>query len=663
MEPGSALRDILLNLDIDYENEPFTAVGIGDMSGDVFGNGLILSRGYKLLGAFNHKHIFLDPNPDPEVSFKERKRLFDMSRSQWTDYDPKLISQGGGVYERFSKEISLTPEIRSSLNISDDIPNVINGEQLISHILKAKVDLLWNGGIGTYVKSSSESNADVADGTNDQVRINADELRCRIFAEGGNLGISQLGRIEFANRQGRVNTDAIDNSGGVALSDNEVNLKILFSGLIESGEITLEERNCLLKEIEDDVIEKVLQHNRNHALLLTLAQNRSRINIQYFASLIDEVSKRGYIDRQIEFLPDNQEISDRAARKEGLCRPELAICLSAVKLWVKEEILNTKLPRDPLLSEYLLQYFPKTIRDKWGKKILDHPLSRHLIVTQIANELVDSFGITFVHRMCMGHLARPVDVVKCALAAEDILDLPAIKAEVKRFDTYANSKLYLNLRLELNRTLRDVTAWLLARHDLSFTLGDIVDYYKKGYQTLFEHAENIFHGNDKEDYLKKLQAYKEQGLSEESSKGLALFWKIKQVFEILWTTQESGKDAKTVARIFTKITDTLDVRAINAASDQTIPDNKWESELLDSTGHEIRRAISNLTCELIKNNLMEDYEIAQAIVTAGSYEQYRNTIEEITNKPEGVAAFSILAKQIRSFKLNFDPDDTKHLAK
>ena len=646
-----------IDLGIDYINQAFTAVGIGDMSGDVFGNGLLLSKQYKLVGAFNHKHIFLDPDPDPLASFQERKRLFEMPRSQWSDYNPKIISKGGGVYERFAKEISLTPEIRSSLNISDDIPNVINGEQLISHILKARVDLLWNGGIGTYVKSSTESNADVADGTNDQVRIDADELRCRIFAEGGNLGISQLGRIEFANRSGRINTDAIDNSGGVALSDNEVNLKILFSGLIESGKLSLEERNSLLKEIEDEVIEKVLEHNRNHALSLTIAQNRSKINIQYFTSLIGEVSKRGYIDRQIEFLPGDQELSDRAARKEGLCRPELAICLSAVKLWVKEEILNTKLPRDPLLNEYLLQYFPETVRKTWNKEILEHPLSKYLIITQITNELVDSFGITFVHRMCVGHSARPVDVVKCALAAEDILGLAAIKAEVKRFDTFDDNQRYLKLRLKINKALREATAWLLSRHSLSFTLGNLVDHYKNSYQTILEHAENVFHGKDKEEYLSRLNKYEEYGLSEESSKNLALFWRIQQVFEMLWTTKESGKDANIVAKIFTKITDTLDIREIRAAAKQTIPENKWENELLTSAADDARRAISYLTCELIENNLTDDYEIAQAIITSGSYEQYRNAVDEIISKPEGVAAFSIIAKQIRNFTLNLNLDD------
>jgi glutamate dehydrogenase len=636
------------DMGFDSINNSFTAVGIGDMAGDVFGNGLLLSRSVKLLAAFNHKHVFLDPNPDPEPSYQERRRLFVTKGTQWSDYKKELISAGGGVFGRFDKEITLSPQIRKALDIPESVPAAVNGEQLINLILKASVDMLWNGGIGTYVKSEAESHADVNDGTNDRVRVNATELRAKVVAEGGNLGFTQLARIEFAQRGGRINTDAIDNSGGVDLSDHEVNLKILFTGLMRDKKITLPDRNQLLKEMAPDVVEAVLDHNRSPALVLSLGVLRSKRTIEYFQSLIRELHRMGYINRALECLPDDEELRERIAQKAAMSRPELAVCTAAVKMWVKDSLLSSNLPSDPLLKDYLFDYFPPALRTRFKNELSGHPLSANIIATQVANTLVDTMGITFVHRMCVTYSVPPTSVLKCALAAEHILATKNIRNSIRKLDTFDNSASYLALSIEVSRALMDGASWLLSSHDPTLTLAKLVQLYETGYRSVVQDIEHILVGKEYDAYRARILKYQQFGLDDFAAKSLAIFPRIVIVLEMLWAARQSGEDMKRVAALFSTVMEELGVGSFLSQTSAPETANKWENELLLGANDEIRRSLSRITTKLLEAKAVSRDDALAHLRKLPGFERVKATLEEARAETPSVAAMSVVAKQLRS---------------
>ncbi len=639
------------DMGFDANANTFTAVGIGDMAGDVFGNGLILSRTVKLIAAFNHKHVFIDPNPDPEDTFQERRRLFALKGSQWSDYKPELMSKGGGIFGRFDKEIRLSPEARKALSISDAVPEVLNGEQVIQLILKADVDLLWNGGIGTYVKASVESHADVNDGANDRVRINALELRAKVIGEGGNLGFTQRARIEFAQAGGRLNTDAIDNSGGVDLSDHEVNLKILFSGMMRDRKISLEERNQLLKEMAPEVVELVLNHNRGHALLLSLAVERSRRNMDYFQSLLREMSKLGYINRQLEHLPDDEELRKRALHKAALTRPELAVCTAAVKLWVKDILLNSPLISDSALHTYLLSYFPQVLRTRFQAELIAHPLATNIVATQVANTLVNLMGITFVHRMCTNYSAQPSAVLKCALAAEMLLNARQTRQALQGYDSPVRGKEYIRAHTLLSRALMDTGSWLLSSPDSSLVLSKMVQLYQSGYRNLLAHSETLLQGKELEEFNKRRVVFENAGFDANLAHQLALFPHIVTILELLWCSKHSNKDVAQVSPVYFSLIEEFGVRTF--IDQQYAPDasNKWESEVLLTSSDEIRRAVAQLTCRMLDLGCTTKENVREVLAKAPRFEQVRVVTEEARTGNVSVASFAVIARHFRNFTL------------
>ena len=383
-------------LGLNPDKDDFTVVGIGDMSGDVFGNGMLLSHHIKLVAAFNHMHIFIDPNPDAAKSFQERQRLFKLPRSSWQDYTKTLISKGGGVFLRSQKSIVLSPEIKQLLGISQDS---IAPDGLIRAILKAKVDLLWNGGIGTYVKSSSERNVDVGDRTNDNLRIDAEALRCRIVAEGGNLGLTQLGRVEYALNGGLIYTDFIDNSAGVDCSDHEVNCKILLNAVVAVGEMTLAQRNELLAEMTDEIAKLVLYDNYCQTRTISLAAMHAQQELEFHRRYIQELERHGKLDRALEFLPDEKALLERKALGKGLTSPEIAVLLAYTKMWVKAELLEMDTLEEDYLTRVLESAFPKPLRGRFSKFMQHHSLRREIIATKISNAMVNDMGMTFVFRL------------------------------------------------------------------------------------------------------------------------------------------------------------------------------------------------------------------------------------------------------------------------
>jgi glutamate dehydrogenase len=447
-------------LGVDTQTQDFTVVGVGDMSGDVFGNGMLLSRHIRLLAAFDHRHIFLDPSPDAAASFAERARLFSLPRSSWADYDRALISPGGGVFPRTAKAIALSPQVRAMLDVSatEMAPN-----DLLHAILKAPVDLLYNGGIGTYIKASTETHAQVGDRANDGLRVNGAALRCKVVAEGGNLGCTQLGRIEYAQHGGRINTDAIDNSAGVDCSDHEVNIKILLGLVVADGEMTLKQRNTLLAEMTDEVGELVLRDNYFQTQALSLARTRTALWLDSEARLMRHLERNRRLNRAIEFLPADEEIDTRRAAGGGLTTPERAVLMAYSKMWLVDVLLGSDLPDQPFIAQGLPSYFPQPLHVRCHAAIPRHPLRREILATMHANALVNRAGITFVHRLAEETGAEPLAVVWASLVARAVYRLDTLWHEVDGLDAKVSHDTQAALFAALAQLHERATLWFLRR--------------------------------------------------------------------------------------------------------------------------------------------------------------------------------------------------------
>jgi glutamate dehydrogenase len=444
------------NADVD----PITVVGVGDMSGDVFGNGMLRSRALRLVAAFDHRHIFIDPDGDPDAAFEERARLFGLPRSSWADYDSSVISSGGGVYPRTMKSIELSPRAQAVLGA----PNgPLTPNQLVSVVLRAPVDLLWNAGIGTYVKATNESNADVGDRANDGVRVNGSELRCKMVGEGGNLGFTQLGRIEYALADGLIYTDAIDNSAGVDCSDHEVNIKILLDEVVAAGELTVKQRNQLLESMTDDVARLVLEHNQAQTLALMIARRQALPMVNVHARYLELLESEGWLDRGLEFLPNDKQMAERQAMGLGLTAPEFAVLIAYTKNANVAEMVKTDLPDIPTLERDLLAYFPRELRARYADAIRSHPLRREIVATRLGNQMVNLSGISFDHRMTEDTGASVTDVTRAWVGAREIFVFPQLWEEIDALTGEVPLETQLELFLECRRMAERGALWLL-RH-------------------------------------------------------------------------------------------------------------------------------------------------------------------------------------------------------
>ncbi|MBK9383674.1 MAG: NAD-glutamate dehydrogenase [Planctomycetes bacterium] len=448
-------------MNIDIQKTPFTVVGIGDMSGDVFGNGMLLAQTIKLRAAFDHRDIFLDPNPDPATSFLERKRMFALPRSSWADYRKDLISAGGGIFSRKLRKIPLSPEVRAMLDVSDA---EMAPEDLIRAILKMPCDLLWNGGIGTYVKAGTETHADVRDEATDALRVDSRQLRCKVVGEGGNLGFTQRARIEFAAAGGRINTDAIDNSAGVDLSDHEVNLKILLAPVVQEGRLTIEQRNDLLRSLTDEVCLLVLEDNYRQSLVLSMDRQRSLEDLSPYRALMERLVTNGLLDRAVEFLPSRDELEARAARNEGLTRPEIAVLLAYSKIDLFREILDSDVADDAALRPLLHAYFPNEIQKSYAADIDRHRLRREIAATMLTNRIVDRVGVAWPARVASMLGCNLAQLARAFLVADALLGTPALAAEIDQLDgrvpTDAQIIAYRMVATAQERLIPSILRWL-----------------------------------------------------------------------------------------------------------------------------------------------------------------------------------------------------------
>ncbi|HXC89818.1 MAG TPA: NAD-glutamate dehydrogenase [Stellaceae bacterium] len=447
----------------DIATGDLTAVGVGDMSGDVFGNGMLMSRGLRLVGAFDHRHVFVDPDPDPVRSFAERQRLFRLPRSSWADYDPALISAGGAVFERGAKSVPVSPQMKRVFGIEADR---LTPAELIRKLLAAPVDLVWFGGIGTYVKAPDESHADVGDRANDAPRIDSSEIRAKVVGEGANLGVTQRGRVAYASAGGRIDTDAIDNSAGVDTSDHEVNLKILIDRAVAAAKFPADEREPLLHAMTEEVAALVLRDNYLQGEALSVAEARGAAALDRQARLIRELEKSGRLDRALEFLPDDEQLASRAAHRRGLTRPELAVLLAYAKMALDADLLASDLPDMPELAEELRGYFPAPLRERLAAQIPTHPLRREITATLVTNDLVNRAGIAFVSDM-RARSGRPAaDIARAYLVVREIFDLPRLWAEIEALDNRVAAQLQTEMLLEIATVVERAAGWLLHRRRL-----------------------------------------------------------------------------------------------------------------------------------------------------------------------------------------------------
>ncbi|RUO34945.1 NAD-glutamate dehydrogenase [Aliidiomarina soli] len=537
---------------VDCQTTDFTCVAIGDMGGDVFGNGMLLSKHTKLVGAFNHMHIFIDPDPDAAKSWKERERLFNLPRSSWDDYDKKLISQGGGIFSRSAKSIELSPEIKKLIGTQKKsmAPN-----DLIKALLTAEVDLVWNGGIGTYVKGAKETDTEVGDRANDALRINGSELRAKIVGEGGNLGFTQLGRIEFANKGGRINTDFIDNVGGVDCSDNEVNIKILLNGLVNQGKLTREQRDKLLYQMTDDVAELVLEDCNRQTQSISITALRGPDQIKEMQRFIHQLERDGLLDRSLEFLPDDDELAERTASGKGLSRPELAVLTAYGKMVLKEELLTDEITQDPFHGKELLESFPQVLRDKFSDAMEDHPLRGQIIATKLANNIVNDMGPNFVSRKIEATGASVAEVANAYVVAREVFGCERIWNEIWALDNVVPANVQNDVLFQVRRMVRRATRWML-RHRRT-ELANIqasIDFYRPAFDDLRKNALSYMAEKEADALRKNIDKLVEHGLPKELATEVGTLSTVFSALDIAdVTADDKSRDIPLVAQLYFRL--------------------------------------------------------------------------------------------------------------
>ena len=583
---------------VNIANNEFSVVGIGDMSGDVFGNGMLLSNNIKLLAAFNHLHIFIDPNPDSKTSFIERQRLFNLPTSNWTDYDPKLLSKGASIYDRKTKELELTPEIKELFKIETDI---ITPNDLIKKILTANVDLLWNGGIGTYVKSSAEVNEQVGDKTNDLVRVNGRDLNCKVVGEGGNLGFTQRGRIEFALKGGRINTDAIDNSAGVDCSDHEVNIKIAFSRALASGKLTILERNALLEQMTDEVACLVLRDNQLQTSSISLSETHGYSSLEIYLRLINKLESSGFLNPELEFLPNGAEFSRRNIARIGLVRPEIAVIMSYSKLTLYNEILASSLPEDPYHEKELINYFPKIMQESYREEIITHPLRREIIATIITNKMVNRMGSSLIYFINEYTGATQAEIARAFTITTELFDLEKLWNELESLEGKITNKALDELYNQVNKLVQRGISWLLRNlSENIYDIAKVVSEYKEGVRILESSFDNLLGRKIQSRFNEKYLYFKSFNIDEALVQKIIDLNPLTSALDIVMVSIQSGLSIEVVGSIYFKIDTNFHLDLLRHRVDLLSVDSFWQRLSFKAVKEDIYDKQRKLTKEITK---------------------------------------------------------------
>jgi glutamate dehydrogenase len=638
-------------LGVDIQSTPFSVVGVGDMAGDVFGNGMLLSEQIRLMAAFNHMHIFVDPDPDPASSFKERKRLFELPRSSWRDYDSKLISKGGGVFERSAKSIKLSAQAREALGIEaeDLTPN-----DVIRAILQAPVDLFWNGGIGTYVKARSETHDDVGDRANDSVRVNGSELRCRVVGEGGNLGLTQLGRIEFASSQGGlINTDAIDNAGGVDCSDNEVNIKILLDAVIADGDMTLKQRNKLLVDMTDEVAGLVLRHNYLQTQALSIVSGAAAYLLGDQVRMIHSLEHAGRLDRELEFLPSDEELTERGAQKQGLWRPEVSVLLAYSKMKVYDDLLATDIAEDPDLSKELQLYFPKPLQERFAKRMELHPLRREIIVTSITNSMVNRMGPTFCPRLEDATGESPGNVARAYTVARDVFALREVWAAIEALDNKIAVAAQLEMFEQTIRLVDRATMWLMRNRRSPIEIGTTVAQFAPGVASIASKLPQLVRGEGLKLLNSQVEHFRELGASKQMAQRMAGILPIYSALDIVEVASGIDQDTIEVAEAYFGLAVTLELPWLVQAVNELERVTHWQQQARRALRDELFAGLRTLTAgfmPLTSGGQKMDKRIdAWLEVNANSLTRYQNVLADLKAASSlDLAMLSVAAREFQN---------------
>ncbi len=566
-------------LDRDIQAEDFTVIGIGDMSGDVFGNGMLLSRHIRLLAAFDHRHVFIDPDPDAGPSWEERKRLFELPRSSWADYDEKLISKGGGIFDRQAKSISLTPEIKALTGLSEAS---VTPAELIHALLGAEADLLWIGGIGTYVKASGESHDEVGDRANDGLRVDGAQLRCKVVGEGGNLGCTQPGRIEFALRGGRLNTDAIDNSAGVDSSDHEVNIKVLLGAVVGGCEMTEKQRNRLLAKMTDEVGELVLRNNYLQSQALSVLEGHSATFLEQQVRYMRALERAGQLNPEIEFLPDEEALQERRSASQGLTRPELSVLLAYAKMVLYEEFLESDLTDSEYLVDDVVEYFPTPLRKKHRAAVLGHQLRKEILATSMANSIVNRTGITFVHDVMEETGESAEAVARAYAAARDAYGLAEIWSEIEALDNRVPAALQLEMQVATADLLRHGTLWMLRNRPQPVRITEAIEAFKPGIQALAAELDEVASESEKKLVAEKTAHYVARGAEEALAGRIAGLELMVAALDIVEAAHATGRPVTEVASIYFLLGETLGLNWLRHQAEALEPEDYWERTAIAS---------------------------------------------------------------------------------
>ncbi|MGY2874026.1 glutamate dehydrogenase [Marmoricola sp. URHA0025 HA25] len=598
-----SVRRHFRELGVDCQKEDFTCVGIGDMSGDVFGNGLLCSEHTLLVAAFDHRDIFLDPNPDPATSYAERKRLFDLPRSSWKDYDASLISEGGGVFPRSAKSIPLSAEVRKVLGVD---AAAMTPAELMRAILLAPVDLLWNGGIGTYVKASTESDAEASDKSNDAIRVDGAELRAKCVGEGGNLGFTQRGRIEYAvqgcgGAGGRINTDFIDNSAGVDTSDHEVNIKILLDRVVRDGDLTAKQRNELLASMTDEVAELVLGDNYDQNLALANAVAQAPALLHVHEDWIRTLERRGLLNRALEALPPRREVAGRIERGEGLTGPELSVLLAYTKIVLADALLASDLPDDPFLRGDLYSYFPTKMRQDYRTQMEEHPLRRELVVTQLVNQLVNNAGMTYYHRLSGETSASVAELTLANFVGREIFGARAIGREIASFDNVVDAGVQTRMRIEVRTLVERASRWLVNNRRAPLDSEAIVAEFEVTVEKVMAELPSLMRGRELAAFTDRRDALVGRGVPEALATKVAACPPAYMVLGIVQTAARLETDPLDVARVHFAVGERLGLPLLVSRILALPREDRWQTMARAALRDDLHTVHAQLTGQVLES--------------------------------------------------------------
>ena len=630
------------SLGVNTQTTRFTVAGVGDMSGDVFGNGMLLSEHIALVAAFDHRHIFIDPAPDVSISYAERKRLFELPRSSWDDYDKSLISAGGGVFPRSAKSIKLSPQARAALGTEAE---ELTPAELLRVVLLAPVDLLYNGGIGTYFKAHFETHAQVGDKASDAFRVNGGELRCKVLAEGGNLGATQNGRIEFAQKGGRVYTDAIDNSAGVDCSDHEVNIKILLDRVVEAGDLTLKQRNDLLASMTDEVAALVLTDNYYQGQSIDVALHRPLYLLDGQQGLMQALVAAGRLNRTIEFLPGDEEILRRRAHKQGLTAPEVAVVLAYAKMWLFDELIASNLPDDPYFNQALQAYFPQVLNEKFGDAIAAHPLKREIIATTVSNAVLNRAGATFVHYVATEVNAGAADVVRAYTLAREIFDLEALWDRIDKLDNRVKSALQLDLLSQLTTIVQRASRWILRVCAKGSDLPTLIQRYQPGARELRVHLEEWLSAPACEQWQAEMHALVDAGVEPDLAQNLAALDHLFPVLDLVDVAQDANTSLEQAARTYFAVDAQLGLTHWRSEIVRLPTDTLWQTQARSSARDDVYAIASQITRSLLSQSIdVPTWTESHA----AAIERLRRLRQTISTQAPDLAPVSVALRELRN---------------